>query len=105
MSLNTTNDFAEWVHHALQDNVLAERLSVIDPDPFVNLESLRQEVLEVIEQRLDEIETINWAKPDMEFSFCPLSNGGFRYPRQNCRAGELMEAVPKMSVEVYFIIL
>jgi hypothetical protein len=36
------NDFAEWVHHALQDNILAERLSVIDPDPFINLESLHQ---------------------------------------------------------------
>ena len=63
------NDFAEWVHHALQDNILAERLSVIDPDPFVNLESLRQELLEVIEQRLDEIETVTWAKPDMQFHF------------------------------------
>ena len=63
------NDFAEWVHHALQDDILAERLSVIDPDPFVNLESLRQELLEVIEQRLDEIETVTWAKPDMQFHF------------------------------------
>ena len=28
------NDFAEWVHDALQDNILAERLSVIEPRSF-----------------------------------------------------------------------
>ena len=46
------NDFAEWVHHALQDNILAERLSVIDPDPFVNLNPCEQ-LLEAIDLRSD----------------------------------------------------
>jgi hypothetical protein len=47
------NNFAEWVQYALQDNILAERFSVIDPDSFVNPESLRQELIEVIEQMDD----------------------------------------------------
>ena len=81
------NDFAEWVHYALQDNILAERLSVINPDPFVNLESLRQELINIIEQRLDETETIPWAKPDHAISFSPLSNGGFRYSGRNSKDG------------------
>ena len=91
------NDFAEWVHHALQDNILAERLSVIDPDPFVNLESLRQELLEVINQRLDEIETINWAKSDMEFHFVRAKMVVFDTRGKIAEPEELVEAVPNMS--------
>ena len=96
------NDFAEWVHYALQDNILAERLSVIDPDPFENLELLRQAVLEVIEQRLDEIETVAWARPDMQFHFVRSqivvfdTNGKIEKPE------DLAEAVSKMSLGSIF---
>ena len=96
------NDFAEWVHYALQDDILAERLSVIDPDPFVNLESLRQELLEIIEQRLDEVQTLPWAKLDQQFHFLRSqmvvfdTNGKIEEPE------ELVEAVPKMSVGSIF---
>ena len=61
------NDFAGWVHDALQDHILAERLSVLNPAAFADLESLREALLEVIEQRLDKIGTISWAEPDMQF--------------------------------------
>ena len=47
------NDFAEWVRYALQDSILAERLSIIDPAACADLESLRRELLEAIQQRLD----------------------------------------------------
>jgi hypothetical protein len=63
------NDFAEWVHNALQDDILAERLSIINPAVFADLESLRHGLLEIMEQRLDEIEMVAWAKVDMQFHF------------------------------------
>jgi hypothetical protein len=63
------NDFAEWVHNALQDHILAERLSIVNPAAFADLESLRQGLLEIMEQRLDEIGTLPWADPDMQFHF------------------------------------
>jgi hypothetical protein len=96
------NDFAEWVHHALQDNILAERLSVIDPDPFVNLESLRHELLEVIDQRLDEIGTLTWAKPDMQFNFVRAQMVVFDTRGKIEEPEELVEAMPKMSVGSIF---
>ena len=37
------NDFATWCHHSLHDNRAAERLAVIDPAGYSDLESLRQE--------------------------------------------------------------
>jgi hypothetical protein len=63
------NDFAAWSYHALHDSILTERLAVIDPTDFVNLEDLRQELIEVIEERLDEIESVPWSKIDQQFHF------------------------------------
>ena len=96
------NDFAEWVHYALQDNILAERLSVITPDPFVNLESLRQELLNIIEQRLDETEAIPWAKPDRQFHFLRSQMVVFDTQVKIEEPEQLVEAVPKMSVGSIF---
>ena len=91
------NDFAEWVHYALQDDILAERLSIINPAAFPDLESLRNELLEIMEQRLDEIETLPWAKLDMQFHFVRSQIIVFD-TRQTIEAPEqLLEAVPKMS--------
>lgn len=63
------NDFAAWVRHALHDPVLAERLAVIDPTDSPDLEALRQELIEVMEERLYELEHIPWARPGEEFHF------------------------------------
>ena len=46
------NDFALWARHGLNDRALAEQLSVIKPPGFGDLEALREELVEVVEQRL-----------------------------------------------------
>ena len=96
------NDFAEWAHHALQDDILAERLAVIDPDPHADLESLRQEVIEVIEERLDSIQTVAWARPDMQFQFVRAQMVVFDTRGKLERPEELVHAVPGMSVGSIF---
>jgi hypothetical protein len=63
------NDFAEWVRHSLHDTRLAERLAVIDPGDFTDLEAMRQELIDVVEERLDEIEVLAWAPVDRQFHF------------------------------------
>ncbi len=63
------NDFASWARHGLHDAVLAERLSVIDPTHARDIEDLRQEVVDVVEERLDEVAWIPWSKPDRQFHF------------------------------------
>lgn len=63
------NDFAAWSAHILHDKVLAERLAVIDPNRFGSLELLRRELVEVVEERLDEIETLSWSPRDEQFEF------------------------------------
>src|SRR5262245_6675868 len=63
------NDFASWVFHHIHDNILAERLGIIDPTEFENLEALRHTLIETIETRLDEEETMHWVKREFSFHF------------------------------------
>ncbi len=96
------NDFAEWVHNALQDDILAERLSIINPTTFPDLESLREALLEIMEQRLDEIETLPWARLDMQFHFVRSKIIVFDTRETIGAPEQLVEAVPKMSVGSVF---
>jgi hypothetical protein len=62
------SDFASWARHSLHDEVLAERLAVIDPAEFPHLEELRQEVLDIVEARIDESMPVA-VPPDRQFHF------------------------------------
>ena len=91
------NDFAVWVRHALHDLPLAERLAVIDPADFADAEALRQEVLEVVEQRLDEIEAPAWAARDRQFHFMRGQLVVFDTERRVREPRELVELLPQLS--------
>jgi len=63
------NDFASWAYRALNDKAVAERLSVIDPTDYEDIEALRDELVEIVEMRLDESEFPSWAQADQQFHF------------------------------------
>jgi len=63
------NDFASWAYRGLNDKPLAEQLSMVIPTDYQDLELLRQEMIEVVEQRLDQSEYVPWAKGDQQFHF------------------------------------
>lgn len=92
------NDFAAWVRHALHDLPLAERLAVIDPADFVDTEALRQEVLEVVEQRLDEISGPLWAPRDQRFHFMRGQLVVFDTGLRLSEPRELVELLPRLSL-------
>jgi hypothetical protein len=96
------NDFAEWARHGLHDQRLAERLGVIDPTEFSDLEQLRLEVLDTLEERLDEGEMVPWAKRDQQFHFIRSQIVVFDIHRDIARPEDLVEAVPQMSVGSIF---
>ncbi len=97
------NDFASWVRHALHDLRLAERLGVIDPAAFGDLEALRQELLDIIEQRLDETEFLAWAKRDQQFHFLRAQTVVFDTRRRVARPEEMVVALPSLSLgSIYY---
>lgn len=96
------NDFASWCRHSLHDNPAAERLAVIDPADFADLEELRQELLEVIDARLDETELVLFARSDQQFHFVRGVTVVFDTARRLADPAELRTAVPEMSVGSIF---
>jgi hypothetical protein len=96
------NDFASWCHYALHDDILAERLAMIDPTDYEDLESLRRELVEVIEDRLDEIQRPEWAKHDQQFHFMRSQIVVFDTRRSIVDPQDLADATLTMSVGSVF---
>jgi hypothetical protein len=96
------NDFAAWCHQSLHDNRAAERLAVIDPAGYSNMEDLRQELVEVIEERLDETEYMLFAQADHQFHFVRSVIVVFDTYRRLSHPRELVKALPQLSVGSIF---
>jgi hypothetical protein len=97
-----SNDFASWARHGLHDHRLAERLGVIDPTDFSDLEELRQEVVDVIEERLDEGESVPWARADQQFHFLRSQIVIFNLKTRVRKPNRLADIIPKMSAGSIF---
>ena len=61
------NDFALWAARELRDRPLAERLGSINPYKSGDIQQLRGSVLEIIDDRLNEVSMIPWAPRGSEF--------------------------------------
>lgn len=67
--LEYTNDFAHWAGESLEERILAELLSNIDPYDFESIADLRHELLDVIDNYLKEFPEPRDAMPRDEFCF------------------------------------
>ncbi len=100
------NDFASWARRGLHDDKLAERLAMVDPSFYSDLEDLRQELLDIIEERLDESEYIPWMLATEPFEFIRAQIVVFdtdlrvEYPEQ---LGELIPCLSTSSIFYHFI--
>lgn len=97
------NDFASWARHGLHDATLAERLAVIDPAGFTDMELLRRELVEIIEERLEEREHVAWSARDQQFHFVRSQIVVFDTNVRIHQPRDLAAAVPRMSLgSIYF---
>ena len=96
------NDFAIWARHSIHDKPLAERLALIDPTHFSDLEDLRRELIDVIEERLDESELLPWAKASQRFYFVRSQIVVFDTGKRFHEPGELKTLIPHLSAGSVF---
>ena len=96
------NDFAAWARHCLHDHILAERLAVVDPGAHQTLAGLRAETLEIIEQRLDELEGAPAAKPGQQFQFIMSRMVVFDTGMRIRTPEEMAGAIPSFSAGAVF---
>ena len=100
------NDFALWSRRHLHDNVLAERLGVIDPLEFPDLEALRQHLLDLIEDRLAETPVAPATGPGHEFYFLRSQRVILDTGLRAATPAEMAEAIPHLptgSIFYHFI--
>lgn len=96
------NDFAGWAAHSLRDAPLAERLAMVDPTAYPDIESLRQELVELVEERLDEDDSLQWARGLAPFGFIRSQIVVFDTGRRLADPGDLAAAVPGFSAGSVF---
>jgi hypothetical protein len=96
------NDFATWARYSLHDEILSERLAVIDPADFADVEALRAAVLEVVEQRMDETDSL-LARRDRQFHFRRCQTVVFDTGIRLEDPASLVQAIPAMSLgSIYY---
>lgn len=99
------NDFAAWARHSLHDEKLSERLAVIDPADFADVEALRAEVVEIVEQRLDETDDL-MARRDRQFHFRRCQTVVFDTGIRLDQPASLAEVIPAMSLgSIYYHVI
>ena len=96
------NDFAAWGRRGLHDGTLAERLAMVDPTDYPDLQDLRQELLDVIEERLDESDRLQWLPATEAFEFIRSQIVVFDTYKQLKRPEELAQLLPHLSVSSIF---
>jgi len=99
------NDFSAWAATALGDPVLAEKLSSLEPFRRGNVEGARAAIIDIVEEHLDTVATVPWARPGFAFHFA--SGMFFALPsgREAWTLAELREGVfqfPLSSLYYHF---
>jgi hypothetical protein len=92
-----SNDFAVWSARNLRDRVLAERLGVINPYTFGNLEELREAVLEIIDDHLSTLPYIPWVPRGEDFRFMAATTVVFNTGKFLATPQDLLDELPRLS--------
>lgn len=96
------NDFASWVYRGLNDKVLAERLSAVDPANYESLSVLRDELVDLVEARLDERDPASWNQAQEPFHFTSSQMVVFDARQTAGTPGELAKLIPQLSLGSIF---
>jgi len=60
------NDFAAWCWSGLGDHLLGEQLGLVDPYLLSSLAEMRATLVEIIEDRLWNLDRVPWCRPGLE---------------------------------------
>ncbi len=96
------NDFSQWFRKSLHDDVLAERVDVLDPTDYVNMEDLRDDLLKIVDHRLHENEALASYQSAEEFYFAKSKIIIFQTRLRFSQPAELVHIVPLLTLSSLF---
>lgn len=91
------NDFAVWSARYLGDRVLAEKLGVLNPYSFDDIESLRHAIIDTLDERLAELLSLKMVSRGEEFLFMRAVTVVFKTGRQLNFPHELAASIADLS--------
>lgn len=92
------NDFAAWASRSLGDHALAERLSSLELFRRGDAEDTRAAVIEIVEEHLDGLVTIPWARAGLEFHFSRGRFFAFPSGREAWTVPELADGIAQIPL-------
>jgi len=97
------NDFAIWARRALHDHVLAERLEILDPFEYPNLEEFRRIIIDILDDRLSEVAYIPWVTENRTFHFLRATTVVFDTGKTIDSPERLSRAIAEMTTSsIYY---
>ncbi|MFH1542503.1 MAG: DUF5752 family protein [bacterium] len=98
-----SNDFARWVGDDLEESRLAEKLAAIDVQEFTSLAQLRQRLVAIVEEHLENAIEIRKAPPGREFYFLRGTSIVMVTPYEAWTLDEFAKALDKVGMRsLYF---
>ncbi len=92
------SDFAYWVAEVLQEKPLGEKLAILDLRDFPTIRSLREKILELIQDYLYKSRRIRDVQPGLEFHFCKTVSIIISTPYQASDLSEFRRALEKVDI-------
>lgn len=96
------NDLARWCWDGLGDDALGEQLGLIDPYQCASPAELRAALVNVIEERLWELDRVPWCRPGRELHLVESYVIAYDTGERFSTAAALAEAMPQLSLQSLF---
>ena len=96
------NDLAHWCWDMLGDHVLAEKLRLVDPYAHQSIESLRAELVNLIEERVWELDRVPTCPPGLELHFVGSRQIAYDTGERLPTPAALFETLPRLSLRSFF---
>jgi hypothetical protein len=91
------NDLARWCWDSLGDRVLAEQLGLVDPYHHASIASLRESLVDAIEERLWGLDRVPWCRPGLELHLVQSRLVTHDTGERFSALAEMAEALPRIS--------
>jgi hypothetical protein len=96
------NDLARWCWDMLGDHVLAEELGLVDPYQHASIESLRAELVNLIEGRVWGLDRMPTCQPGLELHLVGSRLVAYDTGERLPTPAALFETLPRLSLRSFF---
>jgi hypothetical protein len=96
------NDLARWCWDDLGDHVIGEQLGLVDPYRYCSTADMRAKVVEILEDRLWNMDRVPWCRPGLELHLLASRVVAYDTGQRIPTPVALAEAIPKMSLRSLF---